>query len=158
LVKGSVVTYVDAQREATDGGAGPVILVVADGSAQALCDELREAGFQAIDASSADEAIEVIRSGVAVAAIVTDVHVPGSIDGFALAAAARSALPDIVLIVLSSAIGDAQRLRLGPFEFIAKPFDVQSLIARLPRRTAPRSWAPPDQPRGQPRGRGRGQA
>lgn len=148
------MTYAAAQREAIDRVARAVILVVEGGalSAESLYHDLREAGFQPIEAASADAAIEVIRSGVAVEALVTDVHVPGSIDGFALAAAARSALPDIALIVLSSAVSDAQRLRLGPFEFIGKPFETQSLIARLPGRTATRSRALPDQPARQPQG------
>jgi DNA-binding response OmpR family regulator len=97
----------------------------------ALCDDLRRAEFRVIEACTADEALAVIRSGIVVEAVVADARMPGSLDGFTLAAAARASLPNVALIVISSAVAEKRRLSLGPFEFIGKPLDTRRLITRL---------------------------
>ena len=111
----------------------PVVLVVEDEILirTPLCREIRSADFRVVEASSADDALALIRSGVTVDALLTDVRMPGSLDGFALAAAARAALPHIALLVMSSAIAENHRMSLGPFEFIGKPLETRRLIARL---------------------------
>jgi DNA-binding response OmpR family regulator len=111
----------------------PAVLVVQGATLvrAALCDDLRRAEFRVIEACTADEALAVIRSGVVVEAVVADARMPGSLDGFTLAAAARAALPNVAMIVMSSAVAEKLRILLGPFEFFGKPFDTQRLIARL---------------------------
>jgi CheY-like chemotaxis protein len=128
-----LVTPADTPGTPREADRRPAVLVVQDATLvrTAFCDDLRRAEFRVIEACTADEALAVIRSGVAVEAVVADVRMPGSLDGFTLAAAARAALPNVAMIVMSSAVAEKQRMSLGPFEFIGKPFDMQRLITRL---------------------------
>jgi CheY-like chemotaxis protein len=47
-------------------------------------DALGDAGFEMLEASSADEAIEILNARDDVNVVFTDVHMPGSLDGLAL--------------------------------------------------------------------------
>src|ERR1044071_1119629 len=81
----------------------PVVLVVEDESlirmnAMAM---VEEAGFEAIAASDADEAIQILESRSDIRAVFTDVHMPGSMDGIRLARVIRSRWPPVALIVTS---------------------------------------------------------
>jgi DNA-binding response OmpR family regulator len=127
------VKLADAQSIPFKADRRPVVLVVEDEILirTPLCQDIRSADFRVVEASSADDALALIRSGVAVDALLTDVRMPGSLDGFALAAAARAVLPNIALLVMSSAIAENHRMSLGPFEFIGKPFETRRLVARL---------------------------
>ena len=47
----------------------------------ALSAELREHGYTVIEAASAEEALSVLRSGTSVDVVVTDLHMPGALNG-----------------------------------------------------------------------------
>ena len=81
----------------------PVVLVVEDEglirmNATAM---VEEAGFEAIAASDADEAIRILESRNDIRAVFTDVHMPGSMDGLRLARVVRKRWPPVALIVTS---------------------------------------------------------
>ena len=81
----------------------PVVLVVEDESllrASAI-DMVKEAGFDVIEASDADEAIRILESRNDIRAVFTDVQMPGSMDGLRLARVIRSRWPPVALIVTS---------------------------------------------------------
>jgi CheY-like chemotaxis protein len=46
-----------------------------------LADELRGRGFNVLEAQNADEALTLLQSGVPVGLVLTDVQLPGSLDG-----------------------------------------------------------------------------
>src|SRR5215203_4630577 len=56
-------------------------------------DMLEEAGFLALEASSADEAIAVIERRPDICLVFTDIEMPGSMDGLRLVAAIRKRWP-----------------------------------------------------------------
>ena len=73
-------------------GQRPVVLVVEDEglirmNAIAM---VEEAGFEAIAASDADEAIRILESRNDIRAVFTDVQMPGSMDGMRLARVVRN--------------------------------------------------------------------
>jgi len=84
-------------------GQKPAVLVVEDEPliAANAVDMVEEAGFKAIAASDADEAIRILESRNDIRAVFTDVQMPGSIDGLRLAWLVRSRWPPVVLIVTS---------------------------------------------------------
>jgi CheY-like chemotaxis protein len=72
-------------------GNGPVVLVVEDEvltrlNAVAI---VEEAGFEAIAASDADEAVRVLQNRDDIQVVFTDVQMPGSMDGLELASVVR---------------------------------------------------------------------
>jgi len=84
-------------------GLRPVVLVVEDEglirmNAIAM---VEDAGFQAIAATDADEAIRILESRSDIRAVFTDVHMPGSMDGIRLASVVRSRWPPVALILTS---------------------------------------------------------
>lgn len=83
---------------------------------------LRDCGFQVVEAGNADEAIRVLRSGLAVDIVFSDVNMPGSMDGFGLAQWIRRERPGLRLILTS---GSPQKTGdLGKHHpLLAKPYD-----------------------------------
>lgn len=65
----------------------PVVLLVEDEPLVRLTqvDILREAGFWVLEAADADEAFEMLRGRGDVSVVLTDVDMPGSLDGFEFA-------------------------------------------------------------------------
>jgi two-component system, response regulator PdtaR len=62
---------------------------------------LDEANFNTLLESSADEPIEVLERRDDLQALITDVQMPGSMDGVRMANAVRDRWPPIVIIVIS---------------------------------------------------------
>lgn len=120
----------------------PRILVVDDEHQilRALRVILRDAGFEAVPADSAEEALDLAAVQTPDAAIV-DLVLP-DLDGVELCRRLRewSDMP----IILLSAVGDedakVRALAAGADDYITKPFGPRELVARLAanlRRTAP---------------------
>ena len=66
-----------------------------------IADNLRNAGYTVIEASNAHEALGLLRSNVDVRLILSDVRMPGTMNGLALARTVRSEFP-VIKIVLTS--------------------------------------------------------
>jgi len=94
-------------------------------------DQLRLAGWTVYEASTADAAIEVLRSPILVDLVLTDVRMPGTSDGITLAAVVRRERPGVRVVVMSGHYvpnGQDQHLFDG---FVAKPLDTEQLIRQL---------------------------
>src|SRR5690348_11620095 len=81
----------------------PVVLVVEDEPVvrmQAVV-IIENAGFNVVDACNADEAIAILETREDIRVVVTDIEMPGSMDGIKLARAVRNRWPPIELIVMS---------------------------------------------------------
>lgn len=94
-----------------------------------IADELRDAGFTVIEASSADEALTYCRAHANIDLVFTDVQMPGSMDGLGLARALSEHAPELPVIVTSGAIPVDS---IAPeFSFIAKPYGVEDAKALI---------------------------
>src|SRR5436190_230748 len=84
-------------------GQRPIVLIVEDERLirSTAVDMVEEAGFEAIEASDADEAIRILESRTDIRAVFTDVNMPGSMDGLKLARVVRNRWPPVALIVTS---------------------------------------------------------
>ena len=122
---------VAARREPYTGYESKVcdtILVVEDEVLvrMVIADNLRNAGYTVIEASNAHEALELLRNRVDVRLILSDVRMPGTMDGVALARTVRSEFP-VVKIVLTS--GNPARLDWVEQDgFFPKPYDAAQII------------------------------
>src|SRR5262245_38748462 len=65
-----------------------------------LADQLRGAGYRVLEASNADEALDLLRdSSQAVPLLLSDIRMPGTLDGVGLSLAVRYQYPDIKIIL-----------------------------------------------------------
>ena len=102
----------------------PVVLVVEDESLvrSVAMTIVEEAGFEAVGAPNANEAIRILESRTDIKAVFTDVQMPGSIDGVRLARVVRDRWPPVALIVTSGRMNvSAQDLPKG-VHFVGKPY------------------------------------
>ena len=111
----------------------PVIVVVEEESHERefISDHLAQAGFEVLQADDTDAALGLLQCGVALHGLVTDAHVPGSIDGFELAHLVRERWPEMAVVMMSGH-SDAGT---GPLpegsEFVAKPYLTERLVPAL---------------------------
>ena len=111
-----------------------VVVVVEDEALIRLvvCEVLTEAGFDVVEAGHADEAVDVLQARACnIRAMFTDVHMPGSMDGLALAHLSRRSWPWIVILIASG------RACLRPEDmpegsrFLPKPYHPGHVVAHL---------------------------
>jgi two-component system, response regulator PdtaR len=109
------------------------VLVVEDVFLQrvALVEALEEAGCEVVQAATADAALQQLDQGLSVHAVVTDVQMPGSLDGIALAGIARQRWPDMGIIVLSGQRHPKADELPADARFLAKPVPVPLLLKTL---------------------------
>ena len=97
-----------------------------------LADSLREIGYQVLEAADGDEGFEILISGQDIDLIITDVRMPGAIDGMELTRRSKSMAPARPVIVCSADLFKSQSHPAD--EFLAKPYTIEALaglIARL---------------------------
>lgn len=111
----------------------PIVLVVEDEPLLLLqaCDVVRDAGFDPVPASNADEAIRILETRTDIRIVFTDVDMPGSMDGIRLAAAVRGRWPPIEFLVVSG-FRDVKLSELPDHSrFFSKPYDSQKIMDAL---------------------------
>jgi CheY-like chemotaxis protein len=87
---------------------------------------VQEAGFIAIEARDADEAVVLLESRTDITLLFTDINMPGSMDGLKLAHAVRDRWPPIKIWVVSG------KQRLQPCELPSNSRFVGSLTRWRP--------------------------
>lgn len=137
---------------AGEGGsaAGPVLLVVEDDFLVrlTLVDALHDGGFAVLEANDAEEALALVCDHAEIAAMLTDINLPGGSDGFALARAARVIRPALPVVYASGRYGAPESGKsVEGSRFLAKPFtpalacatiqEMLEMAAGAARRQAP---------------------
>ncbi len=110
----------------------PLVLVVDDETLirLSLSAIVEQAGFRPLAACDAKEAIRILESHDDVRAVLTDVHMPGTMDGIGLIQVVISRWPAIVPFVTSGNTSIADSLPIG-VQFIPKPFVPSQIEATL---------------------------
>jgi two-component system, response regulator PdtaR len=94
-----------------------------------VAEQLRDADFHVVEAANADEALAVLQSTTDVALIVTDIRMPGSMDGLELAKTVRSAFPEIRIVLTSGNVG---QFTSGNHDaFVPKPYEPDKIIGLI---------------------------
>lgn len=114
-------------------GQRQVVLVVEDEGLirTSAVDMVEQAGFEAIEASDASEAIGILESRNDIRAMFTDVQMPGSMDGLKLAQVVRSRWPPVALIVTSGRTRLLETDLPSGGHFLGKPYQSFELEAAL---------------------------
>jgi DNA-binding NtrC family response regulator len=110
-----------------------VILVVEDEMLLRMraVDMVEDAGYTSVEAVDADEAVAILESRSDIALLFTDIQMPGSMDGLALAHSVHKRWPPIKIILVSG------QLKLSGSEippdsrFFGKPLEANEMIAEI---------------------------
>lgn len=102
-----------------------------------VADTFREHGFEVLEARDGTQALAILESDPAVAAVFTDVTLPGQIDGFGIARWVRQHRAGVPVILTSGEVTDAHAAAIGRHEpFFAKPCDYAAVAAYIRRQLA----------------------
>ena len=125
----------DDTAEAVGQVSETVLVVDDEPTVRMLVTEmLGEMGYTAIEAETGAEALDLLRTTGRIDLLVTDVGLPGGMNGRQVADAARVERPDLPILFITgfaenAVVGD------GPLEpgmaLIAKPFALETLAARI---------------------------
>lgn len=98
-----------------------------------VCAILQRDGFRTLEAEDGAQAVRVIQeAGEGLHVLVTDIRMPGGVDGLQLADLARESLPALPVVVISG-YADAERNRRDGLEFLQKPFQAGALLNAVRR-------------------------
>jgi len=124
-------------RDPTAGAqSGETVLIVDDEPTvrMLVTDVLEELGYTAIEASDSMAGLKILRSDVRIDLLISDVGLPGGMNGRQMAEAARQGRPGLKVLFITgyaenSVIGNGH---LDPgMEVLTKPFAVDTLAARI---------------------------
>ncbi|WP_225247026.1 response regulator [Agrobacterium tomkonis] len=96
-----------------------------------LIDHFEAAGYTVFEAENADQAIAVLERHKSIRVVLTDVQMPGSMDGVRLAHYIRDRYPPTVLIVTSGALRLSGDDLPDQSVFISKPFNPYRILSML---------------------------
>jgi two-component system, response regulator PdtaR len=91
---------------------------------------LQDGGHSVVAASNADRAIEILGSQ-SIDVILTDIDMPGSMDGLRLAAAVRDRWPPVKIVVMSGKRRPGQGEMPASARFLPKPFNQGQLMEAI---------------------------
>lgn len=112
--------------------AGPqraCVLIVEDEPLilEVVADELSDAGFDVLQASSGEEATAILAAQQALDLLLTDIRLPGSLDGWGVAEQARQRFASVPVIYVTGYSGTPARQVSGSV-LIMKPYRPAAIV------------------------------
>lgn len=115
------------------------MLIVEDEPLIRMCavDFAEEAGYRAIEAKDAAEALVVLESGEEIGLLFTDITLPGTMDGLDLAAEVAERWPQIGIMLASGALGNLDPEIAPGAHRLPKPYDFRQFSDALEQMSEP---------------------
>jgi signal transduction histidine kinase/CheY-like chemotaxis protein len=130
------VGEVDAETMPPQAEAGAVVLLVEDELAvrMVVVEVLSDLGYTVLEADNSQTGLRIVETRARIDLLLTDVGLPGGMNGRQLADAAREQRPELKVLFLtgyaeSAAVGNG-RMEPG-MEVMTKPFDIEKLVAKV---------------------------
>jgi len=98
-----------------------------------IADDLVAEGHDVLEAGDADDAIRSVLANEPVQLVVTDVRMPGSMDGFGLARWLRARQPAPKILVISGFAGEEARGARSYDAYLGKPFTGRAFMKAVDR-------------------------
>jgi two-component sensor histidine kinase/ActR/RegA family two-component response regulator len=113
--------------------SSPTVLVVEDEMVLRMraVDIVEDAGFNAVEAVNADEALSILESRSDISLLFSDIQMPGTMDGLKLAHAVHDRWPSIKIILVSGQVKPSEDDKPADSRFFGKPIEVEQMIAEL---------------------------
>ncbi|MCG7363518.1 response regulator [Roseomonas sp. ACRSG] len=112
-----------------------IVLVVEDEPIQRMMavDLVKEAGFEAVEATDATQAVAILERRTDIRIVFTDIDMPRGMDGMKLAAMIRDRWPPIELILISGRFHPRMEELPARGVFFSKPYREQDIINAMQR-------------------------
>jgi len=94
-------------------------------------DIVEDAGFTAIEAVNAEQALSILESRSDISLLFSDIQMPGSMDGLKLAHAVHNRWPSIKIILVSGQVHLSDQDAPDDTRFFGKPLEAKEMIAEL---------------------------
>jgi len=94
-------------------------------------DIVEDAGFTAVQAVNADEALAILESRSDISLLFSDIQMPGSMDGLKLAHAVHDRWPSIRIILVSGQVKLSDIDKPADSRFFGKPLEMNQMITEL---------------------------
>jgi DNA-binding NtrC family response regulator len=99
-----------------------------------LTEALSEAGFEVIEAETAEEALAALEANPGILLMLTDIQLPGSVNGLELVRSVRARMPEMPVIYMTGRPDTMGGQAASPRDvFIVKPY-LPSEICAIARR------------------------
>jgi two-component sensor histidine kinase/DNA-binding NarL/FixJ family response regulator len=117
----------------TSPSTPPNVLVVEDEMVLRMraVDIVEDAGFKAVEAINADEALSILELRSDISLLFSDIQMPGTMDGLKLAHAVHDRWPSIKIILVSGQVRPSEKDQPAESRFFGKPLEVNHMIAQL---------------------------
>ncbi len=117
-------------------GMGEVVLVVDDEAAirNLIVEVLNEAGYATIEADNGADALQILQSNTKIDLLITDVGLPGGLNGRQVADAGRGVRPDLKILFITGYAENAvfgNGLLQPGMQLLTKPFTMETLSRRV---------------------------
>ncbi|AOF93226.1 response regulator [Sinorhizobium sp. RAC02] len=96
-----------------------------------VVEDMRDADFHVFEASNAVEALALLEAHPEIDTLFTDIDMPGSMDGLALAKAVRELRPDVMILLTSGYLRVALNDLPDQFPFFSKPYEIGRVINHI---------------------------
>ena len=116
-----------------------IVLIVEDEPLQRMdmVDMAERAGFEVLEAINADHAVALLEKRTDIRLVITDIDMPGAMDGMKLAAAVRKRWPPIEIIIVTAGTMPTQQDLPERAIVMSKPLNYERVIEAM-NRLAPR--------------------
>lgn len=91
-------------------------------------DIMQEAGFAAVEAANADDAMIILECRKDIRVLFTDISMPGSIDGLQLAQTVRNRWPPIIVVITSGFYAANEEVLPQGSLFFKKPYLAEEVL------------------------------
>jgi len=131
-----VIDAPQEQAREEPAAAGETILVVDDEPTVRVfvAEALTHLGYTVIEAADSQAGLQLLRSDTPIDLLVTDIGLPGGMDGRQMASAGRAFRPDLPIVFMTGyaePAGDGQARLDGSMAWMHKPFPLEALTSNV---------------------------
>ena len=102
-----------------------------------LVEALIDEGFDVIEASTADEALPILHDDDSIELLLTDIQLPGQLDGKRLVECARKTRPGLPVLFMTGRPEPTAEAAAAPLDrYIAKPYTLAGICSEVRRLTS----------------------
>ena len=102
-----------------------------------LSEALGDEGFEVLEAETGDDALPLLQADTDIRLLLTDIQLPGTLNGHTLVQRARQTLPNLPVIFMTGRLEQDMGASASPLDvFISKPYTLTAICDAAKRLTA----------------------